>query len=152
MPGIDKNAIKESQSILEGNESIIFSFQTLHGRIYIQDDIVTLIVFYTQGDKLTFQSVFEELGFPEYQIRSITSTEVTRSLIYLLYPKKGYALVSSKTISDLKEQSFIREDYVDYINFFNPADFENLMTNGTIAAFDNKELKDRTELWHGFDR
>lgn len=152
IPEVDVNSIREAAITTGGiYNHIMWQFNEVSGdysgAIYFQDGVVSSISILPKAGALTLEDAIQVLGEPEYTFVYKERGEVTRMIIYLLAPTKGFVLVYDK----IRSQSRIEpRDSIEFVYYFNPEQFNAVVTSNLLMGQDLATLEKHQRPWEGY--
>lgn len=147
----------ESASTVEPNDRIKWSWNAnavdFSGRIFLQENVATLIAIAPKDNRVQVKEVIDRLGEPEEILAFRTKGEQSIISVYFLYPSKGYGFLDYFVSSNSGAESTIAvkpEEEVNYIWFGEINSVTQNLTNGKIDRLPLSFVEDGIQKWIGY--
>ncbi len=125
------------------------------GRIFFDNDIVTLITISPKSGVLKFSDLITKLGDPESIFIVNTRGEKDIISILVLYPSKGFAFLDYYEFPNRTHESVIDvkpDEEVKQVWYGEPIRMNEYLTQGQIDLIPENLLKEGIQPWTGFGK
>lgn len=158
IPWIKKDSIEDVTTV-NPNDSVKWMGTSkagdYSGRIFLKEDLVTIITISPKERVVKFVDIINKLGEPEYILAVTTRGERAITVVFVLYPSKGYGFLDYYYSSNTDIDNPIQvnpEEYVKQVWYCKPEHFYEYMTSGEIAYLPINLIDTSMQKWVGFGK
>lgn len=158
IPWVRRDSIEDAYTVSPG-DSIKWMGSSIaadySGRIFLNDDIVTLIAISPKKGVLNFADIIKKLGDPESIFVVNRGGEKDIVSILVLYPSKGFVFLDYYDFPNKTRESVIDvkpDEEVKKVWYGEPMRINEYLTQGQIDLIPNSLLMEGTQKWTGFGK
>jgi hypothetical protein len=122
------------------------------GRVYINDNVVSIITFSPKEGLLTINEIINELGEPQNVLAVCSRGEKSIMTVFVLYPRNGYGFLDYYPSDYCSENAiYIKpEDYVKQVWYSDLDHYFDYLTTGQVSNLDIGLIENGIQIWTGF--
>jgi hypothetical protein len=123
------------------------------GRIYLNDNLVTLIKIGPKEGVIEFSDLINKLGEPESILAYYSKREITTISVFVLYPSEGYGFLNYYDSPNLYPGNSILispQDQVKLVWYGEPKFYYDYLTIGPIGKYSLEFIEQTIQPWNGY--
>ncbi|MDD5368420.1 MAG: hypothetical protein PHQ40_05000 [Anaerolineaceae bacterium] len=155
---VKKVSIKDAYTVSPGDSIKWMGLSTAadySGRVFFNNDIVTLITISPNKGVIIFTDLITKLGDPENILVVNRRGEKDIISIFILYPSKGYGFLDYYEYSNVNPESVIEvkpDEDVKQVWYGEPIPFYEYLTQGQIERILENLIRQGIQKWNGFGK